>query len=315
MKNDMKDILTYIILNIASKECSRITEADSNPEKWYELFITREDGSTESVESADTFKEVIINLGKYIPEYRFDRVNIDIWENKNEKPENIYAFFSAPIIYPLIYDYLRRTGQSDKMRFVGTVFFPEDGSVPKYTSDYDIQGAIFIDEIAFDYFHDLCCYIPECDDVEELNENMCTYNDFMEIAKGDIVIARNLFKEVSWEHPSTIYEGWEADGVLDEDDENKCSLQLEKLVLTRFKTLEEIKEKITSLIGMDVTSIEEDDMSCHDDKSTGFIQADFSMTLDIDTNTEKLPNAILTLFYYKDRQDNYVIVETSFAFE
>jgi len=90
---------------------------------------------------------------------------------------------------------------------------------------------------------------------------------------------------------------------------------VERLVLTRHENLEELKTKVASLLGMEVISIVEDDMSNLDDESPGFIQADFSMTLDINPNSDEFEYAMLTLFYYKDRQGNYVITETAFAFE
>ncbi len=314
----MKDLLTYIFYAIGQKERAKIDEADSNPDKWYELFITHEDGSTESVESADTFAEIIQYVEQYALEYKFDRINIDIWENR-EFPNNISAFFTTPLIYNLIHEHFKHQNELKNMRFVGEIIIPEDDSTPKFRKavyNYGEIAGIFIDEIAFEYFNDLICYIPDLGD-EDVAEDGCTYKYFLEVTEGNKELARNLFDMVTWEYPSTLYDQWEIHGVLDEEelDEEGCASRIEKLVLFRFKTFEELKEKVTSLIGMEVISIEEDDMSCRDDKSTGFIQPDFSMTLDIDTNSEEFPDAMLTMFYYKDRQDNYVIVETSFAFE
>lgn len=67
-----------------------IEEADTNPDKWYELFITHNDGSTESVESGDTFTEVTKDFDNYCDLYGAENVSVDIWQNRNT-PEPIHT--------------------------------------------------------------------------------------------------------------------------------------------------------------------------------------------------------------------------------
>lgn len=213
----MKNLLTYIFHAIGQKERTRIDEADANPCKWYELFVMHEDGSTESIESAGTFAGIIANVERHVLEYKFDRINIDIWEN-NESPENIYVFFTTPLVYSLIHAYFRGRNELENMRFTGEVIFPEDGSAPRFKKAYYNYGEtaeIFIDEIAFEYFNDLICYIPEHGD-ENVADDGCTYKDFLETAEENRRLARNLFDMVTWEYPSTLFEQWEIHGILNE---------------------------------------------------------------------------------------------------
>ena len=218
----MKDLLTYIFCSIAQKERARINEADSNPNKWYELFITYEDGSTQTFEKAETFAGIIVNVEKYVVEYKFDNINIDIWENNNDKPQNIYTFFTTPLIYGLIHDYFRYQNKLKNMRFVGKIIFPEDGSVPQFKKacyNYGEEAEIFINEIAFEYFNNLCCYIPDMGS-EDDEPDWCTCGDFLYTANDNKEIARRLFDEVTWEYPSTLYDQWECHGTLDEHEKN-----------------------------------------------------------------------------------------------
>jgi hypothetical protein len=119
----------------------------------------------------------------------------------------------------MIHDYFRHLEELEDMRFIGTIQFPEDGSAPKFKKEYYNYGEeaeIFIDEIAFRYFRNMVCYIPDNGDETEPKENGCTYNDFWEIAEENATIACHLFYEVTWEYPSTLYEQWDAHGTLDE---------------------------------------------------------------------------------------------------
>jgi hypothetical protein len=100
------------------------------------------------------------------------------------------------------------------MRFVGELSFQEDKPVPKKEC-YAEETEIFIDEIAFTYFQHLVCYISESGEEDNL-ESGYTYNDFLEIAEGNTDLARHLFDEVTWEHPSTLFMVWESCGTLDE---------------------------------------------------------------------------------------------------
>ena len=58
-----------------------IVEADNNPDKWYKLFVDAGDGiGTRTVESADTFNEIVKHIATYAEQFEFLNINIDIWE-------------------------------------------------------------------------------------------------------------------------------------------------------------------------------------------------------------------------------------------
>jgi hypothetical protein len=213
----MEDLLTFIFCCLADRERTRIDEADANPDRWYEVITTRSDSSIETLNISDTFKGIIQNFEQYMEKYRFDEINIVICENR-KRPEQVYSLFSDALIYSIIHDYFRHSGRLEEMRFVGEIQFQEDGSTPVFKKEYHNYGEeaeIFIDEIAFLYFRNMICYIPDNGD-ESKPEDGCTYHDFLETAGGNAMIARHLFYEVTWEYPSTLYEQWEAHGTLDE---------------------------------------------------------------------------------------------------
>lgn len=56
-------------------------QADSNPDMWYEVFVIHNDGSTESIESQDTFKEASKSFLLHCDTYGGASLSIDIWEN------------------------------------------------------------------------------------------------------------------------------------------------------------------------------------------------------------------------------------------
>lgn len=67
---------------IKNKFISEIQEADSNPNKWYELFVDEgDDVGTHSVQSEDVYDNVVANYELYVTEYGQDNVHLDIWEN------------------------------------------------------------------------------------------------------------------------------------------------------------------------------------------------------------------------------------------
>lgn len=71
-----------------------IAEADENPDKWYELFVSEGDAGTHTVESADTFDEIVLHLESRAEQYGFENINIDIWENR-EHPNNLNGLFDT----------------------------------------------------------------------------------------------------------------------------------------------------------------------------------------------------------------------------
>lgn len=67
---------------IKNKFISEIQEADSNPDKWYELFVDEgDDVGTHTVQSEDVYDNVVANYELYVTEYGQDNVHLDIWEN------------------------------------------------------------------------------------------------------------------------------------------------------------------------------------------------------------------------------------------
>jgi hypothetical protein len=216
----MRDLLTYIFYRLAQEERARIDEADANPDKWYELSVINEEGSTKTVEKENTFAEVIKNMEQYAAVHKLDCINIHISEDR-EFPGSIDHLFSTPTLYSIIRDYFRCQNKAEKMRFVGSLSFEEDKPVPKKEYyNYGEEAGIFIDEIAFTCFRHLVCYIPDNGE-EESSGDWCTYQDFLDIAEGDTKRAKHLFDEVTWEHPSTLYDQWKGHGTLDEKDDEK----------------------------------------------------------------------------------------------
>ncbi len=90
MLNDEESESKYddVLEEVRTKFAAEIAEADANPDKWYEVFVADETGSTHSEESGDTFDEAIENFERIADEWGIDKTSIDIWENR-ESPNNI----------------------------------------------------------------------------------------------------------------------------------------------------------------------------------------------------------------------------------
>lgn len=84
----------------------------------------------------------------------------------------------------------------------------EDGTILKGQSE---QGLIFKDRNAF-VKQEGICYVPE------LSDTKYTYKDFLDMAKGNADIAKELFNAVDWQSPETKLEEW-----MDEDEVHECS--------------------------------------------------------------------------------------------
>lgn len=80
------------------RHASEIAEADANPDKWYELYLTHEDGGTESFENADTFDEIGEHFVKYVERHGLDAVGIDLWCRRDD-PCPLCNPFSQKIPY------------------------------------------------------------------------------------------------------------------------------------------------------------------------------------------------------------------------
>jgi hypothetical protein len=217
-----KDLLQCICNGIIHHNSEIIGEADSNPDKWYELMVVYDNGSTQTVESGDTFAECFSHVEKYFAGYRFDRLNIDVWNNR-DNPENGQGFLSPSLIYQLISKYLTESGEIKNLEMYGYFEFDEEGKQCRFQSDYTREGQVFKDEILFTYFFDKICYISESEFEGAEGEKIegSTYTDFVSICEGNVRNVLLLFDQTQWEHPSTVYDQWEINGILDdEDDEN-----------------------------------------------------------------------------------------------
>lgn len=95
--------------------------------------------------------------------------------------------------------------------------------------------------------------------------------------------------------------------------QHEYNYDFEQLVLCRFKDLDELKVRVEE-IGLKVLSITYEDMEHRDDPESGFKQADLSLLIDLDAGKEG-KYAHVTIFYYVDRTENIVIVETAFRWE
>lgn len=212
-----KELLGYIQNGIIAQQAEIIQEADSNSDKWYELFVVHDDGSTESVANGDTFTECFSHVEKFFRDYRFDRMNIDVWYDR-DYPENGQGFFSPSVIYNLIREYLTNTEAIKKMEFYGYFEFNEIDKQCRFAPDYTVEGYIFKDDILFTFFYDLICYISEgeFEDADGENFTGSTYSDILKITNGIKKYARAIFEHTEWQHPSTIWEDWNNNGVLDE---------------------------------------------------------------------------------------------------
>jgi hypothetical protein len=70
-----------LLEEVRNKFAAEIAEADANPDKWYEVFVT--DGSSETHTEAvgDTFDEAVGSFGRIADQWGLDNTHIDIWEN------------------------------------------------------------------------------------------------------------------------------------------------------------------------------------------------------------------------------------------
>lgn len=78
-----------------SSRTAVIDSTDCDCDRWYELFVIHEDGSSESMEREDTFDAITSYLEKYIDEYGVDNVEIDIWEDEMS-PKPITSLLGCP---------------------------------------------------------------------------------------------------------------------------------------------------------------------------------------------------------------------------
>lgn len=58
------------------------------------------------------------------------------------------------------------------------------------------------------------CYVPENPDEDERGY---TYDDFLNIARGNEKLAEVIFDLCDWQHPETVFEDMKVEGEVDED--------------------------------------------------------------------------------------------------
>lgn len=221
----MEEFLRYICNGIVANFSAQISEADANPDKWYELFVSDQDQGTHSVASGSTFAECFNHIGNYVAEYRFDRLNIDIWSNP-DNPQNEAGLLPRSLIYQLIKEYFTNHERYDGKAFgYGSFEFDENGEQVNFRNEYNGTGYIFKDEIAFTFFYDMTCFISELDiDAPALYDEAdyrpgSTYQDILTVAKGVHKHAVMLFEEALWECIETLYDQWESSDVLEDEDD------------------------------------------------------------------------------------------------
>jgi hypothetical protein len=219
----MKQLLQHIQIELKNKFSDIIIEADSNPDKWYELMVIHEDGASETVHRGNSFDEAFTEVESHFSDYRFDGMNIDIW-SEDGPSEDVFYFFSVPVIYSIIYDYFNSTGELNKMDMIGSVIF-KPNHICSYESGSTMQGHVYKSEIAFKYFRNVICYLSESE-IEDEEAEGSSYNDILELCDGDKTLAQNIFHEVDWQHPSTLYQDLDLEDIETtlEDDEAKTML-------------------------------------------------------------------------------------------
>ncbi|MFR9543778.1 MAG: hypothetical protein SNJ29_15255 [Rikenellaceae bacterium] len=87
-----------IITVMKLRNSDMIQEVDNNPDRWYELYTYSEEHGSQTVESADTFEEIVQHIDKN------NTFNIDIWEDRAH-PKGIDTLTAT---IPISYNFLSR---------------------------------------------------------------------------------------------------------------------------------------------------------------------------------------------------------------
>ena len=86
---------------------------------------------------------------------------------------------------------------------VGICKTDDKGHIIKIEREYFQQGWIFKDWGAFRSSMDAPCYVPELDDT------VYTKKDFLALCNNQEEIAEELFMQLDWQSPSTLFNEWE----------------------------------------------------------------------------------------------------------
>lgn len=207
----MKPEFQALLLAIQLKNKTCIQIADAGPLEWYELFVNtgpKEGSHTEA--KGSTFAEVASQFESVAQEYGLDRTNIDIWWTVNGIPKPHTELITPYFMYDSLRDYFTLSGELPRLKMVGTISYDISRSKNVFTRDYRGQGAYFADQIAFTYFRNVVCYIPQHGDPADPD---CHYtrSRLVALCGGDEEKAARLFGCLSWEYPETLLNDWDDD--------------------------------------------------------------------------------------------------------
>ncbi len=195
---------------------TEIAEADANPGRWYELFVSEgKKAGTHTVESGDTFERVAAaHYEKYAREYGVDRTYIDIWQMKSGSNEIVHSLYDDTRVYDAIREHLVSTDELRHYRMVGERKDGGDRKI-KFLKDHHGEGCYYYDGIARAFFRDRVFYLPEHSgiDGEEMERTVpedggCDHDawsasDIIELCKGDMALAGRVMDSVAWAGPET----------------------------------------------------------------------------------------------------------------
>lgn len=212
------EILHYLCVSILATNKDLIQTADQSDECWYELFFLDDEMNREILEKSSNYNEAFDSVGKFIDEYRFDRLRLGIFSGEGNAEDVVELFHPEEI-----YDSICGLHKLNKLKYIqiGSVENPLSDN-PEYKKEHTGNGFVFKDEIAFEYFNDRVCYVAELEGNDEFDDYVgSSYSDFLEICEGDTKLALDLFEEVDWQHPSTLYNDWDLHGRFDENEQEK----------------------------------------------------------------------------------------------
>lgn len=92
---------------------------------------------------------------------------------------------------------------------VGICETDDKGNIIKIEREYFQQGWIFKDWEAFRDSMDAPCYVPELDNI------VYTKRDFLVLCNNQEEIAEELFEQLDWQSPSTLFNEWEDMGEIE----------------------------------------------------------------------------------------------------
>lgn len=92
---------------------------------------------------------------------------------------------------------------------IGVCKVDAEGNLVELEKEYFSQGWVFKDWGAFRDEMDAPCYVAELDDT------VYTRRDFLELCNGQEEIADELFEELDWQSPCTLFNEWEDMGTVE----------------------------------------------------------------------------------------------------